>query len=386
MKDNIEKRVVGLFLVVFGVLVIVAVAAVRNIERAIASSDWVNHTHAVILEAEAIASSMHAGDAALRSFLLTGDPRDQTSYRLAYSEMVEHLEVAKALTRAEPQPRQQLAGIQTLLQKRLDFTRGLVKARQQGGLDAARKALAGDAGGETLRRIEHQIGQFKDGENALLRDRDKTSYLQAQTTRWTVLTGVALNFLLLVFVAWLMRDDLAARRRAARALEEANAQLEIKVQERTAELAQANQALQKENLERQWANQALQHQLRYNQLIINCVSDLVFVISRALNISRVNPAVTHRTGLEAAELIGIPMRRVLELCPEHPTEAAGLQDPMAIALKEGHEIQDCPAQLRNKAGQTTPVRFSLVPLRDQDKVVGGVITVSLRANGVQKPD
>ena len=58
--------------------------------------------------------------------------------------------------------------------------------------------------------------------------------------------------------------------------------------DRTAELASTNATLSTENLERQWANQALEHQLRYNHLIVDSINDLVFVLTKALNISRVN--------------------------------------------------------------------------------------------------
>jgi PAS domain S-box-containing protein len=373
MKDKVEKRVSAVFLLVLAVLVMVASVALSNIRRSIASSDWVNHTHAVILEAEAITSALHTGDAALRDYLLSGDPRDQSAYRGAYAEMVEHLELAQALTRSDTPAQQQLAELKLLLARRVDFARDLVKVREQQGLEGARQALNAEAGLETVLKIRPLVTRLKDEQNNLLRERDKASYAQAQTARWTVLAGVALNFLLLAFVAWLIRDDLGARRRAAATLQVANEQLEIKVQERTADLAQANQALQEENLERTWANQSSEHQLRFSQLIIDSISDLIFVVGKALNIVRVNPAAVHRTGLEAHELIGTAFHRVVRLAQTGPPGTK--LDPVSMALKEGREIQNCPAVLLDKQGQATPVCLNLFPLRDRDKVVGGVITL-----------
>jgi len=40
--------------------------------------------------------------------------------------------------------------------------------------------------------------------------------------------------------------------------------------------------------------------------------------------------------------------------------------------------------LLTKSGQTAPVRYSMVPLRDHDKVVGAVVTVRMQ-NGSRKP-
>ena len=49
MNDKIIRRLVALFVDIATVLLVVALVAVRNINRAEASSDWVNQTHAVII-------------------------------------------------------------------------------------------------------------------------------------------------------------------------------------------------------------------------------------------------------------------------------------------------------------------------------------------------
>jgi CHASE3 domain sensor protein len=375
MKENIEKRLIGVFLVMLAVMVFVAISSVRNNQRSIASTDWVDHTHATMLEANAILTSLHAGDASLRSFLLTGDDHDQGSYRNAYADMVKHLEVAKALTRGEPAQNAEILKLEKLIKSRVDFTRGVVGARKTDGLDGARKALAPDSDGVAIGDIQRLVQGLNNEENDLLRKRNTESVDQAKTTTWIVNIGVAANFVLLGFVGWLIRDDLAARRRAAVALEEANAQLEAKVKERTAELVKANESLTQENLERRWSNQALDHQLRYSQLIINSIGDLIFVISKALNVSRINPAVIHATNMEAKEIIAQPIDRVLRLLPDGTSGALLGQNPISLAMKEGREIQDRPATLLTHGGRTKPVLFNVVPMRDQNKVVGAVVTV-----------
>ena len=72
MKDNIEKRVFGLFALMLAILAYVAWSSVENIKENIKDNDWVNHTHDIIIHAEDILSYLHAGDAALRTYLLTG--------------------------------------------------------------------------------------------------------------------------------------------------------------------------------------------------------------------------------------------------------------------------------------------------------------------------
>ncbi|MSU65701.1 MAG: PAS domain-containing protein [Opitutus sp.] len=375
MNDPTIRRVLIFFLFISAVLIGVAVAAVKNISRSVATSDWVNHTHAVILESEALRSSLQAGDGAMRTYVLTGEARDQAAARGAFADVAEHLEVAKALTRQEPAQSQQRAEIESLSSRRIAFGREVLAARQDGGVDGARTLLIADAGGEAVREIMRKLDRLKSDEMALLAERDTASYLQAQTTRWVVWLGVALDVLLLGGAGWLIRDDLATRRRLAAALQETNEQLEIKVQARTAELAKANTELSSENLERQWANQALEHQLRYNELIINSITDLVFVVTKAMNVTRVNPAVILLTGLEAAKMINQPLSRVARLVGAGGD--APMLDPIIQALKNGRDLRDQPALVEDVRGHLTPVRFTLFPLRDKDKVVGGVVTLQI---------
>ncbi|HWA08272.1 MAG TPA: CHASE3 domain-containing protein [Opitutaceae bacterium] len=374
MKDKTIRRVLFFFLLISAVLVAVAVRAVVNINRSMASSDWVNHTHSVILELEGLRADLVFGDGALHTFVLTGDARDQAAIRAALNSVSDHVDIAKALTRGEPAQNAEVAELETLVDKQGAFMRDVLAAKQGGNADALRALLAADAGRAAIQEINQKIKKLKDEEMALLTERDTASYLQAQTTRWTVWSGVVLDVLLLGGVAWLIRDDIAARQKAAIALQAANEQLEQRVKERTAELVAANAKLSSENLERRWANQAMEHQLRYNNLIINSITDLVFVITKPLNISRINPAVSRQTGFDLSEIVDLPLKKVVRLTA---TGGDAMFDPVARALNDGRDLQDQPALLVDKRDRTIPVRFNLFPLRDRDKIVGGVVILQL---------
>jgi PAS domain S-box-containing protein len=147
-------------------------------------------------------------------------------------------------------------------------------------------------------------------------------------------------------------------------------------------LVKTNQTLKQENLERRWSYQALDHQLRYNQLIINSIAELVFVISRALNVSRVNPAVVQLTSWEPQELISQSIERILQFPPD-PAGGAS-QNPLTAALRDGRQLQDRPANLLARSGKIIPVLYTLIPLHDQDKIVGGVVTVRVQIPAQQQ--
>lgn len=134
-------------------------------------------------------------------------------------------------------------------------------------------------------------------------------------------------------------------------------------------------ALKEQHLERRWASQSMEHQLHYNQVIISSISDLVFVLTKSLNISRINAAVMRLTGFTEVELLKAPLgRQVRLMAPSGSTNPPG-PDMLVVALKDGSTLEDIPALITSKDGTETAVLLALVPLRDNKRVVGGVVTL-----------
>ncbi len=377
MKDHTVKRILGSFLLIFAVVVYVAIDSVRNINLDLTGSDWVNHTHEVILNVNGALSDIRSADAAVLSFVVAGDARSKAECKEIFADLDEQLGVARDDTRHEAVQHEEIVQLIGLCNARVDFDRSVLAARQSNDLQTVRSLLASDAGVEATHEIQRLVAKVTAEEMELLAERDHASYDQGQTTRVTVWSGVVLDFVLFAGVAWVIWSDIVARRRAAAALQEANQQLENRVQERTAELASANDRLRSENLERRWANQTLVHQLHYNQLIINSISDLVFVLTKSMNISRINPAVVHLVGREPPDLINQPLSSVVRLDLDRSGGAAPLVDPLSQALAEGRDLRDLPAVVEDKMGRKTPVTLTIYPLRDRDKVVGGIVILQI---------
>ncbi|MCP5529713.1 MAG: CHASE3 domain-containing protein [Opitutaceae bacterium] len=370
MKDTTLRRILLFFLFVLIVLVAIAVISVRTIGRSTATNDWVNHTHAVIDRLDQALNAQLRAHATLRAYAATGEEADLNTFNDASSDLTGSLELAGALTRREPETSSRLGEITTLVEKSMQAMREIIAAKQAGDEAGVRAQLIAFTTNATGNEIQRHLVQLRETQLGILSERDSAAYLQAQSTRWIVWTGVAVNFLLLAGAGWLIRDDLAARRRAATALAEANTQLEIKVQERTAELTAANEKLSLENIERQWANQALEHQLHYNRSIVDSISDLVLVLTKTGAITRVNTATLRLTGGTTADLIKQSFSQVIRF-------PAGTQgDPVLTAMKEGRDLRDQPAVITSRRGDLAGV-LSLYPLRDQNKVIGGIITLQI---------
>ena len=375
MKDKTLYAIYLLFLLMGAIVAGVSVAAIRSINRDVASSDWVNHTHATIYELDAMTSEFQAGEGMMRTFALTGEARDFTECRGAYSSLLEHHAVAQALTHDSSDIQTSLTQLERAVQARIALADSIKKLLDAGRSEEVKSVLRRDAGTMALAEFQRVINRLRNRQFELLSERDRQSYRQAQTTRWVVGLGVATNFLLFGAVAWLIRDTLATRRQLTQPLQQANTVLEQKVQERTSELTAANRRLTRENLERKWTTLSQEHQLRYNHAIINTVSDLVFVLSKALNVTRLNPVVAHATGFAEEEILGKPIAQFLRLLPEETGAPAA--DGLLRAVAEGRELTNRPAELLDRDGKSRPGIVSVVPLRDNNLVVGGVVILRL---------
>lgn len=374
MNDPTIRRVLIVFGLAAVAVLLIATVTVRNLNREAASSDWVNHTHAVLSELQSVSANLRAGEASLRTFVFGGGRTDRLATRDAFDRLEEHVGVLQALMRNEAQSAQ-ADNIATLVGRRLEFANSILKENPAPGDADTVAKLARDNGLAAIAEIERATAKLRDEQMTLLAERDRLSVIHAQSTRWTVWTGVAVNFLLLAGAVWLIRDDIAARKRVAAVLAEANDQLEVKVRERTQELATANEHLAAENLERRWANEALEHQIHYNQVIVNSINDAVFVLTKSLNISRINPAVVHLTGYDAPQLVNRPLNSIVHLASDSATPHEQLFDPILQALKEGRDLRDLPAETEDRLKRRNKVTLTVFPLQDGAKVVGGIAIV-----------
>jgi len=400
MKDATLKRLASVFLFISVVLIAIAVLAVRNIRLTAEASDWVNHTHSLIERINNTYNGLLRSEAMLRAYAATGESGDLLTLNRALGDTRNEIDLALLMTDAASEPEQhaRLQEVAALSQAYDELARRIIAARQAIGTEnptadttALRHAMNEFTRTNTGGSIDQGLVYVKSILLTRLSERDTELYLQVQSTRWAIWSGVALDLVLLGGAGWLIRDDLSNRRRAATALEEANAQLERKVQERTAELLAANQQLSLDNLERQWANQALEHQLHYNHRIVECVSDLVIVLTKAGHITRVNTAVLRFSGWETSELVKQPFGKLVRLAPEStatspasPTPAETqapdtLNKRIADAMKDGRDLVDHAGLALGRDGLEATARVSLYPLRDQNKTIGGILTLRLTA-------
>jgi PAS domain S-box-containing protein len=352
------------------------VVSVTNLQRANQSAQWVNHTHALIAEVnDAVAASQRA-EGALHTYLLTNSPAHELLFQQGFADVAEHIEVAKALADAEPDKSDQIAELEAALVNRAERARALLTNHRSGANEEVKAQLnneANEVSTETI-RVARRVVAFH---QKLLSERDRVAFEKDMRARTTLYIGAGLTLLMITTAGWFIRDDLAARQREAKLLAKTNEELEKRVAERTAELADANDKLSAENIEVRWSAQALEHQLRYSNLIVESVANPVVVITKALNISRVNPAMEKITGGTSVDLADQPLTNHVVLESTSGEEEESI-DPLTWSLRHGQDLVERPAEVISQSGRRKPVISNLYPLRDHDKVVGGVVVLRIR--------
>ena len=374
--DKSFRLILTFFSVVAAGLLTIVVISLSNSTRAVKAADWVNHSHAFISEIRETMGSLNRAEGALNAYLITADPDHQADYRIAFGELGEHLEVAKALAAQSSEEANAVAELETLLLTRSQRAKAILTAYRNDDQAQLKATLQSAEDTEARSMIDRVTKDILDRQRELLNERDQFAFRDDNRARNALYVGSLLTALMLIGTAWFIRDDLAARRRAADLLARSNEELEIKVQERTAELVVANQKLREENLESRWSNQALEHQLRYSGLIINSLSEPILVITKALRVSRVNPAALRATQRDIVELVDHTLHDIIKLTAPGTNQTDSLA-PLTEALQFGFDVRLLPVHLTVPGQPDQLANLNLFPLRDRDRVVGAVITLYL---------
>src|SRR5207237_1391340 len=140
------------------------------------------------------------------------------------------------------------------------------------------------------------------------RAQERTS---ANNTRTRLQAFVLISFvvILAIFIAYFVTRNLtkhmAQRKRAEEALRRSRDELEARVQERTAELASANEGLQREIAEKRLIEAALRgSEERYRQ-IVECANDTIYRISPTGYFTLVNQSAAALVKRAANECVGL---------------------------------------------------------------------------------
>lgn len=149
-------------------------------------------------------------------------------------------------------------------------------------------------------------------------------------------------------------------------LQHLNTQLELRVQRRTEELAQANAFLREEIAERQRTEIALRHTNNTLQALVTASPRAIVMLDLDGRVKIWNPAAEHMFGWTEEEVLDRPNPIVLNM-PQ--------PDSLQTSILQGTTYSRLELQQQKKDGTPISIVFSAAPLPDSDGQISGIVAV-----------
>jgi signal transduction histidine kinase len=246
--DAKRRRAIGqILLLVAGlvVLTIISAGSVHLVNRARQDARRVLHTVEVENQLSFAQLQLHRAESAQRGYLSTLLPNFQTDFEDAASQLTPALQRLSQLVSDNPVQRRLLDELLPLVNQRMDEFRHIIELARMRRIDDATRVVREGIGRDAMQQIDDVAGRMRAEEDRLFVERttnaDRSQSLAASMT-WVgsgfvvVLAGISIL---------LIRRSARARDDAEALLRDANLNLEATIDERTADLREANDEIQR---------------------------------------------------------------------------------------------------------------------------------------------
>ena len=243
-----RRRAMGqILLLSAGFLVLVAISAlsVVLVTQSRKDNGWVVHTVEVENQLNALLLEIRRTESATRGYLLTSEPRFLAEYQSVSRSVVPDLDKLASLTLDNPPQVENIRQLREPVESRLDeFAKAIEFATRHdipGGVAVLHEAGAEDS----VRRIDDVAGAVRAEEDLLFARRTQTADRTQQLASIVTVVGSGLVITLAAISIFLVRRSSRARDDAEAQLRDNNLNLEATVDERTADLREANNEIQR---------------------------------------------------------------------------------------------------------------------------------------------
>ncbi|WP_035672974.1 sensor histidine kinase [Bradyrhizobium liaoningense] len=227
------------------VLTVISAGSVYLVNKAREDSKWVVHTIEVENQVNTLLLEVRRAESGARGYLLTQGENFRVDHEKAVSAIIPALDKLTRLSGDNPAQRENVEKLSAAIEIRLSqFAQEMVFI-QQGQPDKAAAMVREAAAQDTTTRIATVANAMIQEEERLFRLRtansDRSQTLAASMTG----IGSGLVVVLAMLSIWLVRRSARARDEAEARLRDANVNLEAVVDERTADLREANDEIQR---------------------------------------------------------------------------------------------------------------------------------------------
>jgi signal transduction histidine kinase len=248
MIDASRRRAIGQILLLtagFLVLVAISVASVLLVNKARDDAGWVTHTVEAENQINALLLEIRRAESAARGFLLTQGPEFLRDHDDAVASILPYARKVEQLTGDNPAQTENIKRLRTAIETRLDQFKREMDFVKQGDPAAASALVREAAAGGTSVTIRDVGAAMRAEEERLLATRsiaaDRSQVLASSVT----IAGSSMVIALAGMSIFLVRRSARARDEAEARLRDNNLNLESTIDERTADLREANDEIQR---------------------------------------------------------------------------------------------------------------------------------------------
>ena len=257
-----QSKLIGGVSAAAALLLFVAGLSYWRLARNSEDREWVVHTYQVMGQLDGILQGMTDAETGERGYILTGDDSYLAPYRRGLSEVRETSAAVRKLTADNPHQQSSLNAVEPLIAERLRELQERIRVRRDVGLAAGAAAMREGAGKEYMDRVRATISAMKSEEERLLTLRSAELAASSLKTRTVLVLGELLAILSLGIAGFIIHAEMQHRRQAEDQVRKLNADLERRVAERTAELAERAKDLERSNMELQQFAYVASHDLQ----------------------------------------------------------------------------------------------------------------------------
>lgn len=244
------------------VLLVSGLLSYLNIRRIARNDALVVHTHNVLDQIHDIAATLSDAESRQRSYLVTGDATYLVPYAADASAIEAGLDNLQRLTVDNPIEQRRIFELRKSIPTRMESLHHGIALRDSAGVEGARRYVREGQGRREMEMIRGVFDEMEKTELGLLQQREMESHISYRTAVVTLWISTLVGLLLVGAAFRITARELETRQRGAEALEEANNELEARVERRTEDLHTANQSLQRSNRELEQFASVASHDLQ----------------------------------------------------------------------------------------------------------------------------
>ncbi len=242
MKKTFDRKIIAGFFLALAIWVTIGSRLYRNASEQAQEARWLSHTYDVLAKIQELLLRLTDAETARRGFVMSGRDRFLTHYSNAVERANTAFNQLRALTGDNPRQQQTGNALQPLIQKRFAVYSESISQRLKPESDAAAQLGLTEKGQEIMENIRRMIAEMDAAERGLLQQRRNGSESRLRRTQQIALAGFFAGAIMLSWVFVVLARENRRRRDAEEAFRKSNEALELSVQERTSELADALEA------------------------------------------------------------------------------------------------------------------------------------------------